>query len=301
MYFSATNPAMKYGGVMGESKFKVLGMIPGRYLPRTMVIRFPISISSILHDLANSNIIYPFIIKPDVGERGKDVELIGNEEQLCAYLTGKTQNLIVQEYIGNGLEFGILFYRYPGEAYGRVTSVTSKGYLTITGNGQQTLRQLIKNEIRAVGRIDYLSGKYRANLDEIIPKGHEILLEPIGNHCRGTVFYNANHLINQRLHHVLNSIALEIEGFFYGRFDLKVPTIEDLYDGRNIRILELNGVSSEVAHIYDPEYSLWKAYKDVFWHMKIIWQIARENNRNGQPYDRLWPFLTDLKAHLTRK
>ncbi|MDZ7607967.1 MAG: hypothetical protein U5K79_20860 [Cyclobacteriaceae bacterium] len=41
MYFSAANPGMKYGGVMGESKYKVLTGIPADFLPRSTLIRLP--------------------------------------------------------------------------------------------------------------------------------------------------------------------------------------------------------------------------------------------------------------------
>ena len=119
-----------------------------------------------------------------------------------------------------------------------------------------------------------------------------------GNHCRGTTFYNANKLINGQLNEVINKIALQIEGYFYGRFDLKVPNLQDLYAGKNIKILELNGVSSEVAHIYDPDYKLIPAYRDIARHMKYIAKIARKNHELGVPYDSLSQFLKDLRHHL---
>ena len=43
--------------------------------------------------------------------------------------------------------------------------------------------------------------------------------------------------------------------------------------GRHIQIIELNGVSSEVAHIYHPYGSLIQAYKDIFTHIKELWQL----------------------------
>ena len=126
----------------------------------------------------------------------------------------------------------------------------------------------------------------------------KLYLEPIGNHCRGTTFYDAHHLINDKLNQVFDKIALEIHGFYYGRFDIKVPSLEDLYHGKNIIIFELNGVSSEVAHVYDPNYKLIQAYKDIAANMKIISLIAKKNHDNGHPYDSLWKFLIDLRKHL---
>jgi len=300
MYFSTTNPGMKYGGVMGESKFKVLSSIPGKYIPGTYLLRAPISLSSILKIISKNAISYPFIIKPDVGERGKDVELVHSEEELVEYLKSKSFDLIIQEYVKDGLELGILYHRIPGKNKGRITSVVEKGFLYVTGDGKSTLRQLIEKEIRAVGRLDYLLNKFEKEADIIVPAGEKVALEPIGNHCRGTTFYNANKLINNHLTEIFDSIAKEIDGYFYGRFDLKVPSLQDLYSGQNIKILELNGVSSEVAHVYDPDYKLINAYRDIAAHMKYIYTIAKKNHDLGIPYDSLLKFLEDLNVHFKK-
>ncbi len=298
MYFSTTNPGMKYGGVMGESKSKVLSSIPQEYVPKTSFLKAPISKSNILKIIKKEGFSFPFIIKPDVGERGKDVELINNETELIIYLKDKSSDLIIQEYIDGGLEFGIMYHRLPGSNKGEVTSVVEKGFLSVTGDGNSTIKQLIEKEVRAAGRLDYLYEKFENNVEMVLPEAETLSLEPIGNHCRGTTFYNANKLINAQLNEVINKIALQIEGYFYGRFDLKVPNLQDLYTGKNIKILELNGVSSEVAHVYDPDYKLIQAYKDIARHMKYIAQIARKNHELGVPYDSLSQFLKDLRNHL---
>ena len=183
---------------------------------------------------------------------------------------------------------------------GSITSVVQKGFLYITGDGEKTLLELMKEEIRISNRLHYFETKYADQLEDVVPEGKKMYPEPIGNHCRGTTFYNANHIINDRLTRMFNDIALQIEGYYYGRFDLKVDSLEDLYAGKNMQIIELNGVSSEVAHIYDPEYKLIQAYRDVFAHMKYIYKIARKNHENGVPYDSLWKFLSDLRMHLKR-
>ncbi len=298
MYFSTTNPGMKYGGVMGESKYKVLMSIPNFYIPKTSLIEPPFNADALISSLEKQRIFFPFVLKPDVGERGKDVEIIRDREELDKYLHGKNHELIAQELATGELELGVLYHRLPGEAQGEVTSVVRKGFLTVTGDGQSTLRQLIEAEIRARGRLDYLLKKFENDIDRVFPYGEKINLEPIGNHCRGTTFLNANEYINDALNEVFNKICLGIEGFYYGRFDLKVPSLHDLYEGKNIKIFELNGVSSEVAHVYDPDYKLVQAYRDIAEHMKFIFLIAKRNHDSGVKYDSLWRFLRDLRNHL---
>jgi len=300
MYFSTTNPCMKYSGVMGESKYKVLLTIPKEYVPKTILIPSSTSYSSILKQILRNGFSYPFIIKPDAGERGKDVEMINNEKKLKNYLNDKSSDLNIQEFIDLDLEFGIMYHRIPGEHIGTITSVVQKGFLYVTGDGKSNLFDLMKQEIRIANRLHYFEKKYEQNLDLVLTEGQKMYLEPIGNHCRGTTFYNANHLINDELIQLFNNISLQIDGFFYGRFDLKVSTLEDLYQGKNMQIIELNGVSSEVAHIYDPGYKLIQAYRDVFTHMKYIYTIAHKNHTDGYPYDSLWQFLRDLRRHLKK-
>ena len=297
MYFSTANPGMKYGGVMGESKYKVLSTIPSQYLPKTEFIMRNTSYSNILKIIEKAGLKYPFIIKPDIGERGKDVELIKSEIELKAYLVNKSNDFNIQEYIDYNIELGILYYRFPNEEKGQITSIVQKGFLFITGDGKSNMRALIANEIRANARLNYFYYKFKNELEEILADGEKRYLEPIGNHCRGTTFYNGHQLINERLNLVFDEIALKVRDFNYGRFDIKVPTYEDLYNGKNIKILELNGVSSEVAHIYDPEYKLIRAYKDIASNMKIIYKVAKKNHELGMEYASLGNFLIDLRDH----
>jgi len=59
---------------------------------------------------------------------------------------------------------------------------------------------------------------------------------------------------------------------------------EDLYAGRHVYILELNGAGAEPAHIYHPGFSLWAGYRVLVQHWQILYQISRENHRRSIPY-----------------
>lgn len=285
---------------MGESKYKVLRAIPRCYVPKTVFVHAPISSDGLMALLQKEELPFPIIIKPDVGERGRDVELIHSRSELHEYLKTRNFDLIVQQYIPDGMEFGILYHKVPGNKKGKVTSIVRKGFLTVTGDGKSTLRELINREIRAAKRAQYLHVKHRSHIDSVPSMGSKTVLEPIGNHSRGTTFLNANDMINSEINRVFDRIASQIEGYYYGRFDLKVPSEEDLYCGKNIKIFELNGVSSEVAHVYDPDYKLGAAYRDIARHMRYIFLIATENHARGVRYDSLCKFLRDLWAHLRK-
>jgi hypothetical protein len=220
---------------------------------------------------------FPVVAKPNVGERGTHVEKITDAAGLTTYLAAHSHPLIVQEFVDYPIELGVFYSRLPNQPQGQVSSVTLKRFLAVQGNGQATVRQLLAQNDRARFQLPRLEAKLGPALDQVVPAGTQLVVEPIGNHCRGTEFINANHLINKRLQQVFDQIAAGVDGFYYGRFDLKVPNLEHLYAGEQIKILELNGVASEPAHIYHPGYPLWQAYRDVLWHWRRVRRICQHN------------------------
>jgi hypothetical protein len=51
--------------------------------------------------------------------------------------------------------------------------------------------------------------------------------------------------------------------------------------GRNLKIIELNGVTSEATHIYDPKLSLFDAYRVLFQQWRIAFEIGALNRKRG--------------------
>jgi hypothetical protein len=191
--------------------------------------------------------------------------------------------VIMQEYIDLPMEAGIFYYRMPNENKGTVSSVVLKGLLTIVGDGESSIYELMIDNERAKLQVGRLREAGVINLEEVPEVDEKIVLEPIGNHNRGTVFLNGNYLINQKLIDIIDDISKNIDGFYYGRYDVRYQDEEALYRGE-FKIMELNGSASEPAHIYAPGFSLLKAYKVLFHHWRILFEISRMNHKNGVPY-----------------
>jgi hypothetical protein len=282
-FFAASNPGILMGGMFGESKFQVLELIPAEYKPRSLIFKKEFPRDKTHQIILENHLDYPLIFKPDIGERGFMVRRINSPQEAEAYAEEMRHDFIIQELVSLPLEFGVFYARFPQDESGTVTSIVMKEMLSIEGDGKSTLKELILNKERAKLQWPSLEKKYRNELDVVLPKGEKREIVSIGNHCLGTKFINANHLINNRLIASFDQISKSIPGFYFGRFDLRCASIEDLERG-NIRIVELNGCGAEPAHIYDPRFSFFKAVAILIEHWRTIFDIAQQNKNLGIDY-----------------
>jgi hypothetical protein len=282
-FFSASNPGIIMGGMFGESKYDVLKKLPADLIPNTILVNLPATRQDVLDALIAGGYVLPVIFKPELGERGYMVRKIDTAEDIDHYLKDIKINFVIQELVKLPLEFGVFYMRNPALPTGAVTSVVVKEMLSITGDGRSTYRELILAKERAKLQWKKLRKVYSSELNKVLPSGRTIELVSIGNHALGTKFLNGNHLINEKLSSTFDKISKQIEGFYFGRFDLRCGSLQDLYDG-NIKIVELNGCGAEPAHIYDPSFHLHAAITVLFKHWRNIFEIARENHTRGVPY-----------------
>lgn len=268
------------GGMFGESKFDVLNLVPSTHRPKTILISLPTKVDEVMHRLRDSGMTFPLIFKPDLGERGWMVRKIKSEADVAAYLSEIKINFLAQELVDLPLEFGIFYVRYPNQPAGRVTSIVGKEMLTVVGDGKKTLAELILEKERAKLQWQILKEKFRDQLSRVLSVDEKIELVSIGNHCLGTKFLNANHLITEKLSASFDQLSQQISGFYFGRFDLRVASLEDLENAR-VQIMELNGCGAEPAHIYDPGFSFLKAVGVLFKHWHDIYRISQQNRQRG--------------------
>ncbi len=282
VFFSAANPSMFMGGFVDYSKYDVLMKIPEQVVPKAFLLEEKedglAKAKEIIH---SGQLSYPVILKPDRGQRGFAVSKIKNDNELEGYLKKYKTNIVLQEYANFPLEFGVLYYRYPNEERGTISSVVQKVFMEVIGDGKSTLKTLFKKDERAQYYYSFLCEYYKDDLDYVLPEGEDMILVEVGNHCKGATFMNGNHLINEQLIDTFDHISKQVDGFYFGRYDLRTATLEDLYAG-NFKVVELNGANSEPAHIYDLP--LMKAYGFMFKHWKTIFKIGTMNHKKGIPY-----------------
>ncbi len=283
--FTASNPAMPEGGFLGEEKHKILGALLNAkpWMPLYTLIpagqaESRISVAEAF--LRDHNLAYPVVLKPDAGQRGSGVAVIRSSDELRTYLSHPDFAAILQEYLP-GIEFGVFYYRYPNENRGHIFSITEKNMPVLVGDGKHTLERLILEDDRAVCMGDFYLSKNAARAESIPAAGEAVQLVELGTHCKGAIFLDGGDLISEPLLDSIDSIAKHFDGFYFGRFDVRVPSREDLKAGRNFRIVELNGVTSEATHIYDPKLTIWQAYATLFQQWRIAFEIGDQNRARG--------------------
>lgn len=284
-FFTAANPGIYTGGMGMESKYRTIQKLPEMWRPRTVFAPRTRSFPALFEELEMTGIDFPLIAKPDLGYRGLLVKKLHSQEELEVYLGRYPIDFLLQEYLEYPEEIGVLYYREPGARSGRITSLTLKEFLYVTGDGRQTVRELIRANPRALLQMERLEKNHRPLLDQVPSAGERIQLGVVGNHSKGTRFVNGNHLIDKQLVRTFDRIATLIEGFNYGRFDIKCNSFEELRGGRHFKIIEVNGVCSEPTHIYDPTATTYyRALRDIWEHWAIIRNIGVRNHERGARY-----------------
>jgi hypothetical protein len=300
-YFTATNPLMNNSGAVNVSKLEYLSKLPAKWVPKTKLINSSIPVNDLKNAFDALATDFPVILKPDKGERGKEVFLIQDFDQLVEKVKNSHYStLLLQIYCSYPNEAGILFYRYPNQKQGAISSVTTKEFFVLKGDGQSSWEELLRKNMRVKHRLEDLLKRATINWQDIPSKGTHQLIEPIGSHNLGTKFTNGIKLNSTILERRINQWADQLPGFYYGRFDVKYKDWNSLLKGEDFSLMEINGVNAEPTHIYHSGYGILKAYRDIFSHMKIIYEISEQNHSLGIKRKRLLPFLTELFKTATR-
>ncbi|HZO51168.1 MAG TPA: VTT domain-containing protein [Bryobacteraceae bacterium] len=274
--FTAANPGIFSGGLVGESKSAILSRLPAAaefvLIPRSLPLEEKVELAS--------RFAFPMVLKPDQGERGVGVAIVRTETERNEYLRVAKQDIVAQRYV-SGVEFGVFYCRFPDEAHGRILSITEKRFPVLIGDGRSRLSELVQRDERAACMADTYAKLSRRAMSDVPEAGERVQLVEIGSHCRGSIFLNGAHLNTPALEAEIGRIARAHDGFYFGRFDLRAPSVEDFRQGIGLQVLELNGVAAEATHIYDPSVSVWEAYRIMFRHWRLAFAIGRRNVELG--------------------
>jgi hypothetical protein len=284
---TAANPGMSTGGFVGESKFEILKQlhtIHADLVAEAFLLDGWTTTDRLLslHRLCREhNIMLPFVLKPDVGQRGNGVRLVRSMRDALEYLQQVDAPVILQRYAMGEQEAGIFYFRFPSEPRGRIFSITEKAFPFVIGDGMRTIEELIRADSRAALIAHTYLERFSDRKDEILATGERLKLVETGNHAQGCIFRDGGHFWSEALERKIDDIARAFPGFYIGRFDIRYDDVAELRSGRGFKIVELNGASSEATNIYDSRTSLRSAYRVLFRQWKLVFAIGAANRARG--------------------
>lgn len=285
-----TNPRIEAGGICGESKNDILDLA-GPEARRWIAPH--VGIATQAHHgadlamaeaaMAEAELSYPLVAKPDMSCNGAGVRLVEDAAQLARYLAEfpRATRLQLQALIPYEGEAGIFYIREPGAEKGRITSITLKYAPVVTGDGRSRIRDLIAADPRLNAVATLLLEKLGAGAARVPEQGERVRLVFVGNHCRGSTFRDGRHLATRELTARIDAIARDFPDFHFGRFDLRYASASALRRGEGFSIIEVNGAGSEATHIWDPNTSIVEAYRTQFFHYGTAFRIGAAMRAKG--------------------
>ena len=290
---TVANPSFPGGGFFGESKADILALamqhVPDWVAPFVRIERPAVPTDVVqerdaaLAALAAAGLALPVVAKPDLGCRGAGVKLVRTAGDLQAYLAAfpPGATLLLQRLVPFEGEAGVFYCRHPGQARGRIVSITLKYFPYVIGDGKSTLRELILADPRA-GRLTHLYFKrHTARLDTVPAEGEAIRLAFAGSHSRGAIFRNGTHLVTPEMEARFDDIAHRLPEFHFGRFDVRFEAFTDVQAGRGFTIVEVNGAGAESTHIWDRRTGLIEAWRDLMRQYHWLFEIGAANRARG--------------------
>lgn len=296
-FFTSANPTLTFGGYEGEPKTEMYSLLPTGCYPKTISITASSSEAHVKNLLRSSGLSFPVAAKPNVGRMGFMFRRINSLVELISYHEIMEADYLLQEFVHYPTEVSVFYYRYPSQQKGTITGFVRKEHLSVAGDGVSTLLTLILNYPRVQFRLQEMKVKHASNLDKVIPFGEHYVLCQALNLSRGGKLVSLEHEKDERLLEVIDNVS-HTGGFYFGRYDIKCKSIEDLKRGENYQILEFNGSGAEPHHVYGNGNSFFEAIKILLQHWNILYQISLENHRNGIPY---WSFMQGARHLLNAR
>lgn len=299
-FFTPSNPTLTFGGFEGESKKEMFDQLPPGSYPRSAYITHSTTMEEVERIISNQKFSYPLAVKPDVGMMGLMFRKIDSLQKLALYHQCMPADYIIQDLITYPLEISVFYYRLPGDEKGTITGFLKKEFLEVTGNGTDTLEQLITSYDRVRFRLPEMFAKHHSRLHHIFAEGERFCLSNALNLSRGGKLVSLADKKDEKLLSIFDQLSHYTGHFYYGRYDIKCASVEELKEGKNFSILEYNGCGAEPHHIYGNGNSLITAYRILLQHWKMLYRISAYNNARGIPYWEFrkgWDFLRQAKKH----
>jgi hypothetical protein len=277
---TAVNPHITAGGLVGEGKseyFNGMGEWARSFVAPYVLISSRKLMPSwrLIALMAEHGLRFPVIAKPELGLCGYGVRLITTVTELQSYRAAfpSDQRIMLQQYLPQEGEAGIFYERDPKTGKGTISGLALRFYPRVTGDGVHTIGELIEADPRAKRVLHSKHHEARAGI-RVPAKGEVVRLATIGSTRVGGVYRDGKDYITASLTEQIDSIARDMPAFYFGRFDVRFSSLQDLCEGRRLTIMEINGAGSEAIQAWDPDLHWSEGLKMIFKKQYRLFEIA---------------------------
>ncbi len=282
------NPAITAGGLVGEGKLEYFdGMGPialsatAAYCAVSTHKRH--SAAELRQIMQGAGLSFPVIAKPDLGLCGYGVRLVANRVELREYLRAfpVRETVVLQQYLPYEGEAGIFYVRDPQADAGRILGLALRYFARVSGDGVHSIAQLMATDPRAQRSRQSARHQPSYNPSRIPRAGEVVRLATIGSTRVGGLYRDGQSLITPQLTRAIDAIARDMPAFYFGRFDVRFESLQDLAAGCGFSIMEINGAGSEAIQAWDPDTDMVAGFRMIFKKQRILFAIGHAMRRKG--------------------
>ncbi len=284
--FASANPAFgRIGGFIGDSKSLLLRPFQrdSRCCP-TLALSLEDAKDERVKEAAAFAAChgFPVVFKPEVAEDGAGLRFVHTQEQLERLVRGAKEDFLLQKFI-SGFEFEVVWRRNPGKDDGRIMSIVQKRDVTVRGDGEQTLEELIWLDEVAVSRGELFIRCHARDLNRVIPAGQKVTLNLTGSYGHGARCLHRHDLITVELDTAMTLFAKRFPGLHFARFDLRALSLEDLKAGR-FMVTEVGGCCHVSSLLRDESLRFSRSYSVVWSQIRACIEAGAYNlSQNVRP------------------
>ena len=282
------NPAITAGGLVGEGKLEYFdGMGPVALAATAAFCAVSThkrhSTAELRQIMQDAGVSFPVIAKPDLGLCGYGVRLVANRIELRDYLRAfpARETVVLQQYLPQEGEAGIFYIRDPQADTGRIIGLALRYFARVSGDGVHSIAQLMAADPRAQRSLQSAWHQPSYNPSHIPRPGEVVRLATIGSTRVGGLYRDGQAHITPQLSCAIDAIARDMPAFYFGRFDVRFDSLQDLAAGRGFSIMEINGAGSEAIQAWDPDTDMVTGFRMIFKKQRILFAVGNAMRRKG--------------------
>ncbi len=244
---------------------------------------------------------FPVVCKPEVSENGAGLRIVRDGVALERLMRDAEEDLVLQPLI-RGREFEVVWRRSPGRDDGRVMAIVEKRAVTVRGDGEQTLEELIWLDDRAVTRAALYLRCHSRELTRVVAAGETVTLNPTGSYGHGARCVHRPDLLTPELEAAVTAFARRFPGLHFARFDLFAPSPEEFRAGR-FTCTEVGGCCQVSSLIRDGSLRFTRSYGAVWEQLRACIDAGASNlaqNVRPVPLDELMARWSEANGRADR-